>query len=446
MSESTSDQNVSRAQAFSFLPPAGGDVSLKSCDGTVFIVHSLLPRLASKVFSDMFASATSADVVELAEDAETISLMLAFIYPVMQPPLDTVAILEKAMLVAHKYEIDGLAKTLEHTYSQQRALIRQDPLRVFRSAKHYGFREMQTLAAKIASSSHYNMLTSQGLIELAKDYPDSAHVISLVGVQGARAHILMDISSQAQTTLWPMIPRIRGLLQPQISQKGLMGSCGRCIDQTFEMRTRFEKWSGRIYQFYEEQLAPLDVLLQHQQTFRVATLRFATIKPSYLIQVIPTLASANSLHQIQTMQPISTPSTGQKSIQIPFSFQPPPGGNVSLKSSDGTIFVVHSLLLSLASKVFSNMFVSTTAADVVELTEDAEAISLMLAFIYPVVRPSIDTISLLEKAMLMAHKYEINGLETTLEQSCNQRRALICTDPIRAFRMAADYGFAKLRR
>ncbi|KAG9119384.1 hypothetical protein FRC07_005606 [Ceratobasidium sp. 392] len=310
MSESTSDQSVSRVQAFSFLPPAGGDVSLKSCDGTIFIVHSLLLRLASQVFSDMFASATSADVVELAEDAETISLMLAFIYPVMQPSLNTVAILEKAMLVAHKYEIDGLAKTLEHTYSQKRALIRQDPLRVFRSAKHYGFREMQTLAAKIANSSHYNMLTSQGLVKLAKDYPDSAHVIGLVGVQGARAHILMDISSRAQTTLWPMIPRIRGLLQPQsmacsncwskltidghycpgwfdlwckdlhsaltynlldeckryfevsclVAQKGLMGSCGRCIDQTFEMRTRFEKWSGRIYQFYEEQLAPLDVL------------------------------------------------------------------------------------------------------------------------------------------------------------------------------------------
>ncbi|KAG8747674.1 hypothetical protein FRC10_000217 [Ceratobasidium sp. 414] len=181
MSESA-DQN------FSFRPPAGGDVSLKSSDGTIFVVHSLLLSLASKVFSDMFASTTKADVVELAEDAEAISLMLAFIYPVVRPPVDTIPLLEKAMLVAHKYDVEGLAKSLEQ--NQQRALIRCDPARVFRLAADYGFREMQTLAAMLIGSSKLDLLEVDGLLQFSKEFPGSAHIIGVVGAQGARARIL----------------------------------------------------------------------------------------------------------------------------------------------------------------------------------------------------------------------------------------------------------------
>ncbi|KAG9080453.1 hypothetical protein FRC06_006562 [Ceratobasidium sp. 370] len=189
MSEPTPNQNTPQTQTFSFQPPAGGDVSLRSSDGTIFVAHSLLLSLASKVFSDMFASTTKSDVVELAEDAEAISLMLAFIYPVVRPPVDTISLLEKAMLVAHKYEIEVLAKTLEQTCNQRRTLICSNPARVFRFAADYGFRETQTLAAMLIGSGKFDLLEIDGLLQFSKEFPGSAHIIGAVGAQGARTRI-----------------------------------------------------------------------------------------------------------------------------------------------------------------------------------------------------------------------------------------------------------------
>lgn len=193
------------APPFAFQPPEGGDVSLKSSDGTIFLAHSVLLRLASKVFGDMFAGSTIADTVELAEDAEAVSLMLAFIYPVMRPSIDTLRLLEKAMVVAHKYEIDVLLKTLDQCRSENRKLIRLDPVRVFRLASAYGLRDTQTLAAKFIGPAQYDMLTPEGIVQFAKHFPNEAYLIGLVGVQGVRYKIIETIFADSGSMIWPHV-------------------------------------------------------------------------------------------------------------------------------------------------------------------------------------------------------------------------------------------------
>ncbi|KAG9080454.1 hypothetical protein FRC06_006563, partial [Ceratobasidium sp. 370] len=350
--EAPSTLDSKQLLAFSFQPPAGGDVTLRSSDGTLFITHSLLLSLASKVFSDMFGSTTVADIVELAEDAEAISLMLAFIYPVIRPPINTIPLLEKAMLIAHKYEIEVLEETLKQSSGQQRDLIRKDPVRVLYLAKKYGFRETQTLAAKLVARCDYDMTTVDGLLKLAKEYPEWSHVIGVVGVQAVRSHILNSISvndlrprsddeyHMACNACWGSgmdeWRRQPGWAKGWVSSlthalahkhlddcdsyfelshlETLRGSCCiKCIEKTLLKRVAFEEWARGARAVIERKLAPLDVL-----------------------------------------------------------FQPPAGGDVSLKSSDGTIFTVHSMFLSFSSKVFSDMFSSSTKADVIELAEDAE--------------------------------------------------------------------------
>lgn len=203
------------ASAFTFQPPSGGDITLKSSDGTIFVAHSMLLALASPIFADMFAGAKTAasgppatlipDTIELAEDAEAVSLMLAFIYPVIRPTIDTLGLLEKAMAVAHKYEIDVLLKTLDQCRSENRKLVRLDPLRVFRLASDYGLRDTQALAAKLIGPAQYDMLTPEGIVQFAKEFPGSAHIIGLAGVQGARYKILETLFAETSSAFWPEV-------------------------------------------------------------------------------------------------------------------------------------------------------------------------------------------------------------------------------------------------
>ncbi|KAG8695149.1 hypothetical protein FRC09_009363 [Ceratobasidium sp. 395] len=195
------DQAVS---SFSFQPPPGGNVTLKSSDGATFVAHSLLLSLASNVFSDMLTSNTTADVVELAEDAETVSFMLACIYPATQPPLDTVPFLEKAMLLSHKYDIEGLVKAVKRA-GTQRELVRRDPARVYQAAGKYGFSEIETFSAKLVLGSDYDMTTVDGLVKFAEACPQYSRIIGVVGVHGARLRVLDSYSPDISNTLWPLI-------------------------------------------------------------------------------------------------------------------------------------------------------------------------------------------------------------------------------------------------
>ncbi|KAG8703642.1 hypothetical protein FRC08_002708 [Ceratobasidium sp. 394] len=301
--------SADQAPSFSFQPPAGGDVWLKASDGTIFIAHSMFLAFSSKVFSDMFASATKADVVELAEDAETVSLMLAFIYPAVRPPINTIPLLEKAVLTAHKYEIEFLAKSLEQIVVQQRALVRQDPLRVFRLATDCGLHELQAFSAELMTPYHCDMTTVNGLTRLAKEYPESSRIIGLVGAQGARARVFDTISPENSTTLWPAaqamnswpnmicnscwkgsgnqvgsryrpgwlsmwFERLRSALTNKLWDecdsyfelsrvtvlRGTTSCCAACVDNTCTKVGLFGEWAKDARLHLQEKLAELDVL------------------------------------------------------------------------------------------------------------------------------------------------------------------------------------------
>ncbi|KAG8766633.1 hypothetical protein FRC12_006741 [Ceratobasidium sp. 428] len=298
--------------SFSFQPPPGGDVSLKSSDGTVFIVHSVFLSFSSKVFSDMLTTPTKSDVIELAEDAEAISMMLAFLYPMVHPAIDSTRLLEKAMLMAHKYNIEVLAKTVEQA-SGQRDLIRQDPLRIYQAAGNYGFKELELLSAKLIARSHYDMTTVEGLVKFAKEYPDLSRIIGLVGVHGARVRVLDTCYPKNSRTLWPpreyhgngnlirpdkmacrscdkgnnlncpeykpgwlgcWFNRLRSALADKLldecdthftisylaTLRGETGCCGECVDITRQRTESFERWVNLARSHLEAEFAKLDVL------------------------------------------------------------------------------------------------------------------------------------------------------------------------------------------
>jgi len=117
-------------------------------------------------------------------------------------------------------------------------------------------------------------------------------------------------------------------------------------------------------------------------------------------------------------------------------------------------FRVHKLLLSLASPVFKDMLSlpqpasddsgeSTVAeAEVVEVTDPAEALEIVLRMIYPFNTPSLNGgFNTLVECLVITDKYEIKGAKSRLYSLLTRMNA---TQPLRVYATATRFGFANL--
>jgi len=117
-------------------------------------------------------------------------------------------------------------------------------------------------------------------------------------------------------------------------------------------------------------------------------------------------------------------------------------------------FRVHKLLLSLSSPVFKDMFSlpqptpddsgKSTVADVeiVEVTDPADALDIVLRMIYPFDPPSLNgSFNTLVECLVIADKYEIKGARSRLYGALTRMGA---TQPLRAYATASRFGFADL--
>ncbi|QRV86704.1 The BTB (BR-C, ttk and bab)/POZ (Pox virus and Zinc finger) domain [Ceratobasidium sp. AG-Ba] len=196
---------------FSFEPPPGGDVTIKSKDGTIFTVHSVLLSLASSVFSGLFSVASKQDTIQLADDGESIALMLAFTYPSSFVTIDSFQALEKSLEMAQKYDVPGILKTLDFIIPHEQKdknLAHKDPVRVFRLATRHGLRETQTFSAGLIEPKHCDFHDPTQLRKFAQQFPDSAHLIGLVGAQGVRLKIICSVLFCFESGIAPILPRI----------------------------------------------------------------------------------------------------------------------------------------------------------------------------------------------------------------------------------------------
>ncbi|KAG8745676.1 hypothetical protein FRC10_007373 [Ceratobasidium sp. 414] len=179
-----SNRQGAKGPAFVFGPPPGGDVSLRSTDGSVFCVHSVILGLVSSVFADMFSiGRPSGEEIQLDDDSESISLVLAIIYPSsVTPIIDKIDTLEKCLKIAQKYNIETITQTLDRDLSRSEAqtrLIRSnDPL---------------PLASKAIMPRDIDFGEPAEIVKAAQEYPASAHVVGLVSAQILRAKILAEV-------------------------------------------------------------------------------------------------------------------------------------------------------------------------------------------------------------------------------------------------------------
>ncbi|KAB5593250.1 hypothetical protein CTheo_3332 [Ceratobasidium theobromae] len=134
----------------------------------------------------------------------------------------------------------------------------------------------------------------------------------------------------------------------------------------------------------------------------------------------------------------------------PELFTPPPGGDIKLQSKDGVEFQAHIMLLSMASSVFRDMFLVGTKHEApIYLTEDAEAISTMLEFIYPNRQaPLVTNFDTLESCLRVSQKYDLQSMAQTLDTQIsinNTPQSLVHTDPLRAYQLAITFDLPKTK-
>lgn len=153
----------------------------------------------------------------------------------------------------------------------------------------------------------------------------------------------------------------------------------------------------------------------------------------------------------------SSPSSSADAFALPPSLQCTV--DIVLKSRDGAEFRVHKTQLAIASPVFESMLLMPYASGaslsstctpaiapsglplpVVDLSESADVIHLLLTCIYPVPRPLPTSLRLLSGALRAASKYDIPSALSTLRKDLSHP-SFLSSDPLHVYGIACTHGF-----
>ncbi|KDN40281.1 hypothetical protein RSAG8_08191, partial [Rhizoctonia solani AG-8 WAC10335] len=119
------------------------------------------------------------------------------------------------------------------------------------------------------------------------------------------------------------------------------------------------------------------------------------------------------------------------------------GGDLTLRSTDGVEFSVHSILLSLASPVFSQLIRAWDKQEVIQSPERSEILALILKSIYPTPTPIISSVGLLSDVLWVANKYQLEGAKERLRDLLTRADSpvSIFNNPMGMLYVASLHGF-----
>lgn len=180
----------------------GGDFTLRSCPEEVeFKVFRLFLMTASPVFQDILTSGSGPPVMDLAEDAETISALLQYIYPRENPTIKSYGLFEKVLEAARKYELGFITSDLRASMRSGSAAsshLRAEPLSMYALAVRHELKEEALVAARLTIGK-YEFATKEGARALSDMNVPTHDAIMLMrmhmGREAALTHMLLNAES-----------------------------------------------------------------------------------------------------------------------------------------------------------------------------------------------------------------------------------------------------------
>ncbi|KAH7340669.1 hypothetical protein B0J17DRAFT_652364 [Rhizoctonia solani] len=165
-----------------------GDFTLKSSPNDVeFKVFRLFLMTASPVFQDILTSGLGPPVMELSEDAETITALLQYIYPCKNLVIKDYELLTKVLEAARKYKLGFITSDL----CTSMRLDSSSPPNVCPGV-HHELKEEIPVAAKLTIGK-YDFASREGASELCALNIPSKDAIMLMHLHMARTAALLDL-------------------------------------------------------------------------------------------------------------------------------------------------------------------------------------------------------------------------------------------------------------
>ncbi|KAF8991365.1 hypothetical protein BDQ17DRAFT_306486 [Cyathus striatus] len=147
-----SSKNHTKMQAtHPFDNPKKSDVTLRTSDKVDFYVYRVILSAASPVFETMFSlpqqvsDGTSSSVVDISENSEVIDPLLRICYPVIDPLITDLTLLQMVLKTALKYDILVASEMLKRTL---RSFVKDKPREVYTVACQLSLEEEALLAAQ----------------------------------------------------------------------------------------------------------------------------------------------------------------------------------------------------------------------------------------------------------------------------------------------------------
>ena len=200
----------------------GGDFTLRSClDETEFKVFRLFLMTASPVFQDILSGGSGPPVMDLAEDAETISALLQYIYPRENPTIRDYELFGKVLEAARKYELGFIVSDLcasMRSDSTAFSYLRANPLRMYSLAVRHELKEEILVAAKLTIGK-YDFSSRESALELADSNVPTHDAIMLMRMHMGRAAALTQLLANLDSSPFQFV--------------GFPVKCQRCKEKGF---------------------------------------------------------------------------------------------------------------------------------------------------------------------------------------------------------------------
>ncbi|KAG8710266.1 hypothetical protein FRC11_004696 [Ceratobasidium sp. 423] len=177
----------------------GGDLTLRSTDSVDFSVDSLFLSVASPVFAELLGTENREETIRFSENAEVLALMLKFIYPKPTPTISSMELLNDALRVANKYQLDSMKVRLREqlVHVDPPVSLYANPLGVLYVASAHGFAaEAELAASNAARRCDFGEGDDLKLLLDAAPNPAITSLVKLTGIPLVKTRVLTEVLFQ----------------------------------------------------------------------------------------------------------------------------------------------------------------------------------------------------------------------------------------------------------